>query len=71
MGGFTKRGLKASVPPSPPPTPVTLDEEVLQKERARRRQRLAASGRAGTILTEGGLGTSNTGKQTLLGGKLA
>ena len=59
-------------PPLPPPAPVPelLDEEAQQKERARRRQRLAAKGRAGTILTEGGLGESSTGKATLLGGAL-
>lgn len=55
--------------PAPAPTPETLDEETLQKQRARRRQKLAARGRAGTILTEGGLG-EDTGKSTLLGGAL-
>ena len=75
MGGGTK---KPTIPPAveppalapPAPTPEMLDDEALQKQRARRRQKLAARGRAGTILTEGGLGEPNTGKSTLLGGSL-
>lgn len=57
-------------PPAPPvPTPTPLDEEVLAKQRARRRQKIATSGVAGTILTEGSLGGSGSGQQTsLLGG---
>lgn len=76
MGGGG-RAKKPSIPPaplpppkpSPVPTPVLLDEEVLQKQKAKRRQRIMARGRAGTILTEGGLG-AETGKATLLGGAL-
>ncbi len=51
-------GKGASKPkPIPPvavaPTPRALDEEVRQKDQARRRQRIAAAGRGGTILTQG------------------
>ena len=70
MGGSPRR---AKMPPAPPPapTPEPLDDEALQKERAQRRQRLKSSGRAGTILTEGGLGGEpNIGRQTLLGGSV-
>jgi hypothetical protein len=68
MGGAKRVVLPKR--PDPVPTPVQLDEEVLQKERARRRQRLRQLGRAGTILTEGGLGGADTASQkgTLLGG---
>ncbi|GAG52017.1 unnamed protein product [marine sediment metagenome] len=54
----------------PVPSPVPLDVEVLEKERARRRQKVRSMGRAGTILTQGGLGGSDTETQrgTLLGG---
>lgn len=76
--GFGSKPKKAKIPPAtpiaalppPPPVPELLDEDVIQKERARRRQKLAARGRAGTILTEGGLGSAQTGKATLLGGAL-
>ena len=52
-------------PAAPVPSPVPLDVETLEKERAQRRQRLRQFGRDGTILTtESGLG----GKGTLLGG---
>jgi hypothetical protein len=45
---------RVRIPPSPPPspTPTQLDEEFQSKERAKRRQRITAAGRAGTILTE-------------------
>lgn len=70
MGGGKVR--RARIPPAqaPVPSPVPLDVEVLEKERAQRRQRLRQAGRAGTILTQGGLGTSEaeTGRGTLLGG---
>jgi hypothetical protein len=47
-----------------------LDEDVLEKERSRRMQRLRQFGRAGTILTEGGLGSSQASRTgTLLGGR--
>ncbi len=57
--------------PSPPkladpvPTPRQLDEDVRQKDRARRRQRIAQAGRGGTILTQGQPLAS--GNATLLG----
>ena len=68
-GGGSKR---AHIPPTPPPapTPVMVDEEVLQKQRAKRKQRLQAAGRSGTILTAGGLGEPNVGRNTLLGGSV-
>ena len=70
MGG----AKRAKVPPpaDPTPSPVPLDVETLQKDRDRRRQRLQKFGRAGTILTGGGLGSSGnteSSKGTLLGGQ--
>ena len=49
---------KGSKPKAPPPlapaaTPRSVDEDVAQKDRDRRRQRVVAAGRAGTILTQG------------------
>jgi hypothetical protein len=69
LGGKPKR---PRIPPaaSPAPTPEQVDEEILQKDRAKRKQRLAQAGRGGTILTGGGLG-GEKGKQTLLGGKMS
>ena len=69
MGGSPKRAKILPAPP-PSPTPVQVDVETLEKERSRRRQRLRQFGRAGTILTSGGLGTSESESQkgTLLGG---
>lgn len=55
--------------PDPSPTPQQLDEKVIQKEKAKRRQKLVARGRAGTILVEGGLG-GEKGKATMLSGAL-
>ena len=58
------------IPPAadPVPTPEQFDRETLEKQRTKQRQRLAAAGRAGTILTEGSLGTPSLSKATLLGG---
>ncbi len=56
---------KAPKAPAPVSTPRQLDEEVLQKDRDRRRQRIAAAGRGGTILTQGQPLTS--GNATILG----
>jgi hypothetical protein len=71
MGGAL-RTTRTKLPPAaaPAPSPVPLDVEVLEKERARRRQKLRQFGRQGTILTGGGLGTSDEASQkgTLLGG---
>jgi len=49
------KGSKAKAPPIPDPTPTVreVDEDVKQKDQARRRQRIAAAGRGGTILTQG------------------
>ena len=54
--------VKIPPTPAPAPTPTSLDESVLQKERARRRQRINAAGRQGTILTGGSVlgGTSSS-----------
>ena len=61
--------IKIPPTPAPSPTPTSLDEEALQKERARRRQRINASGRGGTILTGGSaLGTPRTTSSSILGG---
>ncbi len=59
--------IKLPPTPDPVPTPEPLDEEAIQKSRAKRRQRLAARGRAGTILTEG-LGGQKEGSSLLGGG---
>lgn len=72
MGGG-RRTARAQMPPAqdPVPSPVPLDVEVLEKQRARRRQRLRSAGRQGTILTQGGLGGGvepETKRATLLGG---
>ena len=49
-----KGGGRSRPPPPPPPVPqhVSLDPEVQQKLRDKRRQRLIASGRESTILTQ-------------------
>jgi len=64
---------KATIPPtpSPMPSPVAVDVETLQKERAKRRERLRKLGLQGTILTEGGLGEPMIKKATLLGERAA
>lgn len=69
MGGSKPK--RARIPQQDPtPSPVPVDVEVLEKERARRRQKIRQFGRAGTILTSGGLGTSESEQKggTLLGG---
>ncbi len=58
--------VKIPPTPAPAPAPTPLDEATLQKERARRRQRINAAGRQGTILT-GGSTLGGTGS-SLLGG---
>jgi hypothetical protein len=66
-------GKKAKVPdpiappptPPPAPTPQALDSSVAQKDRDRRRQRIAQAGRGGTILTQGQ--SLASGSATLLG----
>ena len=68
------RRFKGSKPTAPKPiapvaTPRELDEEVKFKDEARRRQRIAAAGRGGTILNQGqslssGANASILGKST-------
>ncbi len=62
-----KGASKPKLPPTPAPvpTPRELDEEVKIKDAARRRQRIAAAGRGGTILTQGQ--SLASGSATLLG----
>ena len=56
---------KAAPMPDPAPKVVELNEDVKQKDAAKRRQRIIAMGRASTLLTEQ---TNNQqGKATLLG----
>ena len=51
---------KVPAPVAVVPTPRELDEDVKLKDQARRRQRVAAAGRGGTILTQGqGLASGN------------
>ena len=57
--------VKAPAPISPTPTPRQLDEEVKLKDDAKRRQRIAAAGRSGTILTQGQ--SLSSGNATILG----
>ena len=65
----TPARVKIPPTPSPAPTPTLLDEDALQKERARRRQRINAAGRQGTILTGGSvLGSPAQTGSSLLGG---
>ena len=60
--------LKIPPTPAPAPTPTSIGDDALQKDRARRRQRINAAGRGGTILTGGSvLGGSQTGS-SILGG---
>jgi hypothetical protein len=62
---------EVKIPPTPAPTPAPtpIDQATLQKERARRRQRINAAGRQGTILTGGStLGSSSQTGSSLLGG---
>ncbi len=62
------KGGTPSAPATQDPTPTLrqLDEKVKQKDRDRRRQRIAAAGRAGTILTSG-QSLAQTGNATILG----
>lgn len=57
---------KIAATPSPVATPRELDEEVRRKDEAKRRQRIAAVGRGGTILTSG-QSLSRGGSATILG----
>lgn len=63
FGGGSKP--KAPKPAAPIPQPVALDDQVQQKDRDRRRAKIAAAGRGGTILTQGQ--TLASGNATLLG----
>ena len=67
MGGLfsSPKKAKAPAPQAPVPTPREVDEDVRNKDMARRRQRIAAAGRAGTILTQGQ--SLGSGTSTLLG----
>ena len=51
--GSSASKAKAPKSTSPAATVRSIDEDVKQKDRDRRRQRIAAAGRGGTILTEG------------------
>ena len=51
-------------PPTPAPRPGSVGTETTQKDRDKRRQRVMAAGRQGTILTQG---LPLTGNSTLLG----
>ena len=58
LGGGSK--AKKIAPVAIAPTPREIDEDVRQKDQAKRRQRIAAAGRGGTILTSGqGLASGN------------
>lgn len=61
--GGTKKA-KAPAPVAPVPTPTEIDETVKLKEQDKRRQRILAGGRGGTILNQG---QSLAGNATLLG----
>lgn len=49
------------------PSPLPKEREALEKERAKRMQKLRRAGRQGTIITQGGLGEPQVKKATLLG----
>ena len=55
----------APKPAAPIPQPVALDDNVKQADRDRRRAKIAAAGRGGTILTQGQ--TLSSGNSSLLG----
>lgn len=61
---FGTKKAEAPAPVSPAPTPASVDEDVQRREMDRRRQRIVAAGRQGTILTQG---QPLTGNATLLG----
>jgi len=69
LGGSSKPApvVTPAPPPLPPPvpTPQELDSDVAQKDRDRRRQKIAQAGRAGTILTQGQ--TLASGQGSILG----
>ena len=69
FGGSKKKDIpKAAVPePIKPVAPAARPEELdtAQRDRDKRRQRIAAAGRGGTILTQGQ--TLSSGNATLLG----
>lgn len=70
MTGLGKTS-RATIPAEKPaaPTPTEIDAEVTEKERAKRKARLARAGRQGTILTQGQpLGEPTQVGTTLLGG---
>ena len=56
---------KPPPPPAPAPMPGQIDEKARQKDQDRRRQRIVAAGRQGTILTEGQ--TLSSGSSSILG----
>ena len=57
--------VKAPAPTAPAPTPTEIDEDVRRRDMDRRRQRIAAAGRQGTILTQGQ--SLASGNATILG----
>ena len=65
FGGGTERAAPPK-PVDPVPTPTEVDEGVKQKDRDKRRQKIAQAGRGGTILTQGQPLTGG-GNATLLG----
>ena len=56
---------KPAPPPAPTPMPGKIDEKARQKDQDKRRQRIVAAGRQGTILTEGQ--TLSSGSSSILG----
>ncbi len=56
---------KPPPPPAPAPRPQEINEDIKLKDQARRRQRIKAGGREGTILTQGQ--SLASGQATLLG----
>ena len=69
FGGSKKKDIPKVVAPEPikPVAPAPRPEEIdtAQRDRDKRRQRIAAAGRGGTILTQGQ--TLSSGNATLLG----
>jgi len=53
FGSSKPKVAKPPPPAAPTPTVRQIDEDVKQRDRDRRRQRIVAAGRRGTILTQG------------------
>ena len=74
FGGGKKAKVPEPIAPIPEkaaaPRPEELNSDIAQKDRDKRRQKIAAAGRGGSILTQGqtlASGSAPSGNSTLLG----